>query len=87
MNDADALPIPLAIHESLYVTYSRHLSTSAKDLVHCSRGHHAKVKSRKAPHAGVETPDRKGQMPRNLAFSERISLGWLDIKTLSLLLD
>src|SRR4029077_15849961 len=43
------------------VTYSRHLFTSAEDLVHCSRGCHAKVKSRKAPHAGVEASDREGQ--------------------------
>src|SRR5260370_41114078 len=38
MNDPDGLPIALAVRERAYVTYSRHLFTSAEDLVHCSRG-------------------------------------------------
>ncbi len=35
MNDADALPIFLPFARA-YVTYPRHLFTSAEDLVHCS---------------------------------------------------
>src|SRR5258708_28476736 len=56
-----------------YVTYSRHLFTSAEDLVHCSRGHHAKLKSRKATQAGVETPDRKGQRREGTRHSPNVS--------------
>src|ERR1700674_648651 len=73
MNDADAPPIPVAVRERPYVTSSRHLFTSAEDLVHCSRGHHAKLKSRKAPQAGVEAPDRKGQRRRGTRHSTNVS--------------
>ena len=37
MNDTDALPILVAVRDKPYATYSRHLFTSAEDLVHCSR--------------------------------------------------
>src|SRR5260370_4397225 len=73
MNDTVARPTPLAVRERPYVTYSRHLFTSAEDLVHCSRGHHAKLKSRKAPQAGVETPDRKGQRCEGTRHSTNVS--------------
>src|SRR3984893_3861967 len=73
MNDADVLPIRPAVRERPDVTYPRHLFTSAEDLVHCSRGHHAKVKSRKAPQAGIETPDRKGQRREGTRNSPNLS--------------
>src|ERR1700689_1407821 len=63
----------LAFARAPYVTYSRHLFTSAEDLVHCSQGHHAKLKNRKAPQAGVETPDRKGQRRQGTRHSPNLS--------------
>jgi len=73
MNDADALPTAVAARERFCVTYSRHLLASAEDLVHCSRGHHAKLKSRKAPHAGIEAPDHKGQRREGTRHSTNVS--------------
>src|SRR5277367_2423177 len=73
MNGADIRPTRLALPEGPYVSYPRHLFTSAEDLVHCSRGHYARVKSRKAPQASVETPDRKGQRCEGTRHSANVS--------------
>src|SRR6266851_6072459 len=73
MTQSPGRPLLPFARDSPHVTYSRHLFTSAEDLVHYSRGHHAKLKSRKAPQAGVETPDRKGQRREGTRHSPNVS--------------
>src|SRR6202166_4357045 len=72
MNVADALPIPVPARDAVLHTLGTYLHLP-RIWYTCYRGHHAGVKSRKTPQAGVETSDRKGHRRDGTRHSPSVS--------------